>query len=310
MARLLKKILFIVLVLMPAARYELSARSQQPADYRPYFQTVKRALEQTAAEDFTSALNTYRQLFRHYRFAFPRDVFNALQLAIYTNNVSARDSLVRRGAESGVNRKTFMHNPKVLEAFMPADSLLFEQLFLTGRAVWATRVDTSLRREMIGRYKYEQASKSSRGYRSICTDNFRRIAALAAAGRFPGEARIGVADNLVNNYVIPTLCHYPFSYKILQKELHDAMVQGQLQPCSLMYVYGFNQSMWGALYRPGTPRDTITFAKHYNTGFDVKSADTAAVNRARAEMFMVSLDTEVRLEAVSRKHGLAIELGW
>lgn len=310
MALFSDKLLIVLVTLITATGCRSSARNQQPADYGPYFRTVKFALEQTASEDFSGALNTYRQLFRRYSFVFPRDVFNALQLAIQTGNKGARDSLVIRGAESGVRRKTFLQNPRVRDAFLPQDSLLFERLFTAGYSIWITRADTALRREMVSRYNYEQASKGGPEYRSICTDNFQRIAALAKAGRFPGEQRIGVNDELENCYAFATLKHYPFSYKMLQHELRAAMLKGQAQPLSLVCIYGFNQSLTSELYRPGTQPDTVTFAKIYNTGFSWHSSDTAAVDRARAEMFLVSLETQAELKRVARKYGMAIDLGW
>jgi hypothetical protein len=155
----------------------------------------------------------------------------------------------------------------------------------------------------------EQASKGKENYRKVCTDNFNRIRELLQQGRYPGEQIIGVTNELGYGIAFPTLLHYPYAYVLLYDDLWAAAHKGQLQPQSLIYLYGFNQTRTSVLYTEDIPTDTQHFKVEYNP-LDLELVDETKVDSARKSVWLRPLYETSKIKAVAQKHGMDFREGW
>jgi hypothetical protein len=285
-----------------------TAQNQLSTDYSGYFDSILLIEEATSREDFTESLKLYVQTFREYDRVFARDAYNACQLAALTRSEQF-DTFFAYCAQSGVPITLLLRN-RLIAARYNADSARLRSLFIQGDAVYRSRIDTSLRNEFAERFALEQKNKSGDNYRAICTDNYNRIATLAAQGRFPGEAVIGPDDDLGNSHVLATLLHYPYSYIALESALWNAVQSGNAQPAMVLYLYSFNQTRTSILYGSTVPVDTTHFTVCYNLAFGKRSNDLVEVNRQRRLRKVFSTDVEAGLQAIAAKYRLDYKVGY
>jgi hypothetical protein len=298
--------LLLSLILLCSTSWSATKRS---TDYAAYFDGILNAEHKLSNDQLAPALDVYMSLFRKYDFVFARDAYNALQLVILTSGSAQRDSLLLLCASSGVPDSMLSRNELVQGAYKN-NSSRFQQLYARGHAAYMQRIDTALRAEMRLRYKREQASKGKSNYREICTDNFNRIRELSKQGRFPAEQVIGIDDDLNYGVALPTLLHYPYAYVLLHDYLWAAVHKGQLQPLSLMYLYGFNQTRTSALYTNSIPVDTEHFKVRYNIGFGLQSADQNALDSARRKVWLRPQAEKQAILIVAQKHRIDFREGW
>jgi hypothetical protein len=278
-------------------------------DYGDYFAGILKAEVKIAEKDLPGAMQLYNTLFDQWDFVFARDAYNAMQVAVLSGNAAQADKLLSRCARSGVPKEVLMRNAIIKKGYA-AKSKQFDKLYSAGEAAYLKIIDRRLREEFQERFRREQASKGQRNYREIVLDNFNCIAALAKEGRFPGEQLIGVDERLTNDIVFATLLHYPYAYVALYKYLWDALKKGEVQPRTLIYLYGFNQTRTSILYTDDMPVDTKHFTACYNMGFGIRSGNTSAVNSARAGVYMHSVEMEQSVKAAAREYGMDYREGY
>ena len=286
-----------------------SAAQSRSGDYNLYFDGILKAEEQIAQKNLANALKLYAGAFKPHSFVFPRDAFNACQVAVLTKNCALIDTMLFRCALSGVPEKVINGNSLITGAYS-SDTERFRQLYTAGEQIYLARINKSLRREFQQRYRLEQENKGTATHKDICADNFQRILELAKSNQFPGEQLIGVNDNLENARVSATLKHSPYSYTALLPYLPDALRKGEIQPLWLMYIYGFSQSRTSVLYTNRTPVDTVNFKDHYNLAFGIKSTDTIAVNKARKKAGLHSMEMQQKILDQATIYGIDFRMGY
>jgi hypothetical protein len=282
--------------------------AKKRSDYAGYFEGILKAEHLLATNQLPACLDAYAAIFKEYDFIFARDAYNALQLAILTKNAKQQDALVTLCGKSGLPQYLFYRNALVHKVYA-GDSTRFRALYATGNAIYRTRIDTALRSEMQRRFNLEQAAKGQSNYKAICTDNFNRIVELSKQGRFPAEQLIGVNDDLGYGFSFPTLLHYPYAYVLLNDYLWAAVHKGQLQPLSLIYLYGFNKTRTSVLYTDDIPVDTQHFKVQYTTP-DPDLVDETEVDNARKKVWLRPQSETQMIINVAREHGMDFREGW
>lgn len=303
--RMKRALLLLCLTLLCTVHASVAKKGQ---DYAAYFTGILTAEHRLANDELPAALAAYVALFRQFNFVFARDAYNALQLAALVGRPAQRDALLIRCAGAGVPA-TMLSGNVIVHAAYASDDKHFQELFTKGNALYLRQIDTTLRTEILQRYRLEQANKGKEHYRQICTDNFNRIRELSKSGRYPGEQLIGAGDNLGYGFAFPTLLHYPYAYVLLYDQLWAAVHKGQLQPLGLIYLYGFNQTRTSILYTADIPVDTQHFKVDYNAP-DLELSEEAKIDSSRKEVWLRPMYETTMIEAVARKHGIDFREGW
>ena len=285
----------------------LIAIGQKNSDYLQYHTKLLKIEEYNSRGSFDSSIINYNDLFNLYEFVFAKDTYNACQIAALQNH-NVFEHFFYLCAKSGIKKYKLLNN-KLIKSKFDADTATLNALFNKGRDEYFKRIDIKLREEMIQRYNKEQKYKGSEKYYEICNENFNRILELSKQGNFPGENIIGIDDD-IENIIIPTLCHYPYSYRILEPFLKEAVNNGKITPLSLMYVFGFNQTRKSILYTNEIPVDTINFNIAYNIPFGKQSTDFVEVNKQRALKKIFSLSIQNSLRSLNSKYGIDYLLGY
>lgn len=285
-----------------------SAHAQARMDYTGYHETMLMIEQWIANEEFDQAIVGYQTLIKTYGRLLARDAFNACQVAATLGHPKT-DSLYYYCALAGVPEAVLKHNTKTAQARV-ADIDHFDALYKAGHAKYLARIDVNLRNEFIDRFNKEQQAKGQPGYKDVVTDNFNRIRQLALQGKFPGEQTIGVDNNLENSYVTSTLLHYPYSYKLLEKEIDAGIRRGEIQPLSALYLYGFNQTRTSVLYDRTIPNEDAYFNLSYNLPFGKFDSNTAAVDANRAVKWVSSLKVHSDIARVAKQYRIDYKLGY
>jgi hypothetical protein len=266
-------------------------------------------IEQWVADaEFDQALVGYEALIADYGRLLARDAFNACQIAALRNHPKT-DSFYFYCALAGVPEALLKQNVNTGKVRM-RNSAHYDALYRMGNTAYTARIDTALRREFISRFNQEQQSKGKPEYKDIVTQNFNRIRDLAVQGKFPGEQTIGVDNNLENGYVTPTLLHYPYSYKLLERYIEAGIRRGEIQPLGALYVYGFNQTRTSVLYDQNIPHEDAYFSLTYNLPFGKYDSNTETVNANRAKKMVASLKVHNDIERVMRQYHIDYKLGY
>lgn len=297
------KTIILFLILTQAQRAQL-----QQQDYITYHKSIMGIESLLSNDSLEMAVEEYDRLFHLYDFVFARDAYNACQLAALTSSTHM-PYFYKRCIEAGISTQMLQANSRI-NVWIKKNSSQRKDLEKDGMMKYNSRIDHALRDEWIERFQLEQEHKLTSTYKDICTANFNRIRELAKAGKFPGEQRIGPDDQLENSFVFSTLKHYPNSYKLLEKEIEEGIRQGQIQPLSALYIYGFNQTRTSVLYTAAVPDETNYFQVCYNLPFGKMSRDIDAVNKARASKYISSVDTMQKVEQVMQQYGLVYKEGW
>lgn len=284
-----------------------SVYGQKKQDYAWYHDRILEIEELNAREQFDSSLTLYYNVFSQYNRVLVRDAYNACQLAAL-QNAKQFPQFFYTCARSGISRNKLLAHPLIHSRYI-ADSTHLNKLYNQGIREYSRRIDLTLRNEMLQRYENEQKNKGKANYLQVCSDNFNRILELSRQGKFPGEDRIGTDDDL-QSIILPTLCHYPYSYTLLEPYFTDALKGGKVTPVSLIYLYGFNQTRTSILYTSEIPTDTLHFNIAYNLPFGKQSDDVNEVNRQRALKKVYSLSVQKGLKMTMRKYGIDYHMGY
>ncbi|MBL7754025.1 MAG: hypothetical protein JNM44_06065 [Chitinophagaceae bacterium] len=295
-------ILFIVLILL-----NLSSLAQDTKDYTNYHHQITKIESDLSRGAFENAMAAYHQLGQRFNRMLARDAFNACQIAAFQKSPQFH-WFVYHSANAGILLSTLLENRLIREGFLN-DTITFLQTYSSGYKRYSKRIHPDLREEMLRRYELEQKNKGRENYLQICTDNFNRILELAKNGQFPGEELIGVNAD-IESIVIPTLCHFPYSYVLLQPYLNKALQDGNLNLRSIFYLYSFNQARQSMLYTPQISIDTVHFTEIYNLPFGFQSEDTALVNRNRIRHGLLPLDAQKRLKSITAGYGIDYLMGY
>lgn len=285
-----------------------SVHAQGRMDYTSYHETMIPVEQWIANEEFDQAIVGYQTLIKIYGRLLARDAFNACQIAAALGHPKT-DSLYYYCALAGVPEAVLKHNPKTATARMD-DIDHYDALYKSGNAKYLARIDVNLRNEFIDRFNREQQAKGQPSYKDIVTDNFNRIRQLALQGKFPGEQTIGVDNNLEVSYVMATLLHYPYSYKLLEREIETGIRHGEIQPLSALYLYGFNQTRTSVLYDRTVPNEDDYFNLSYNLPFGKFDSNTEAVDANRAKKWVPSLKVHSDIERVAKQYHIDYKLGY
>ena len=285
-----------------------SVHAQTRMDHTSYHETMLMIEQWIANEEFDQAIVGYQTLIKIYGRLLARDAFNACQIAALLGHPKM-DSLYYYCALAGVPEAVLKHNTKTATVRI-TDVDHFDALYKAGNAKYLERIDINLRNEFIGRFNREQQAKGQPGSKDIVTDNFNRIRQLALQGKFPGEQTIGVDNNLETNYVMATLLHYPYSYKLLEREIEAGIRHGEIQPLSALYLYGFNQTRTSVLYDHTIPNEDAYFNLSYNLPFGKFDSNTAAVDANRAKKWVSSLTVHSAIERVAKQYHIDYKLGY
>jgi hypothetical protein len=298
------RILFLLITLLVTS----AAKAQSAKDYTGYHQTMLLVEQWIAEEDFDQAIIGYKALIKDYGRLLARDAFNACQIAALLKHPYT-DSLYYHCALAGVPEALAKHNIHIAKARMQAIDH-FDALYIAGNTQYLSRIDAKLRKEFIDRYNKEQQMKSDPDYKDIVTANFNRIQQLAAQGKYPGEQTIGVDNNLENTYVTATLLHYPYSYKLLEREIEAGIRRGEIQPLGALYVYGFNQTRTSVLYNQNVPHEDAYFNLTYNLPFGKYDSNAETVNVNRANKMVSSLKVHSDIDRVAKQYRIDYKLGY
>jgi hypothetical protein len=280
---------------------------QDHQDYSLYHDKILLIEAFNSRASFDSSIIMYSDIFSQYSRVFAKDAYNACQIAALKKNKYFSDFFYAC-AKSGITKNELLSNGLIQSGFA-RDSIKLNALYLKGIQSHLNRIDTTLRREMIQRFETEQKIKGKEGYAAVCTDNFNRILELATQGRFPGEDLIGNIDR-TESIILPTLCHYPYSYKIMEPYLIEAVKKGKLTPASLIYLYGFNQTRTSILYTADIPCDTLNFKLSYNMPYGAQSYDFAEVDRQRSLKKIYTMSVQKNLRSVMAKYGVDYQMGY
>lgn len=236
-----------------------------------------------------------------------RDAYNACQIAALKKHKSFSNFFFLC-AKSGISKQRLLKN-SIIQSQYFEDSTKYKAIHLKGTQEFLTRIDTALRREMIERADKEQKNQGKENYSKICADNFNRILELTKQGKFPGESIIGISED-IESIILPTLCHYPYSYKELKPFLTKAINEGNITPIALIYLYGFNQTRRSILYSPNIATDTLNFKISYNMPFGHQSNDFTQVNEQRKIKNIMSISVEKGLKELNKKYKLDYLFGY
>ena len=298
--------LFILLSFLVCLNFNIKA--QEKKNYLKYHQMIIQIEEILADEKFEDAINQYKLLFQSYDFVFARDAFNACQIAYFNNNHNA-PSFIIKCAYAGVPKNTLLSSPYIAKVW-DKSAPYYDSVYKKQWALYISRINLGLRNEFIARYKLEQANKGMPDYKEICYDNFKRILQLAQKGAFPGEQQIGVNDDLEIGFILATLKHYPYSYRILYQQIEKGIAEGNILPISALYVYGFNQTRTSILNTRLIPVDTTNFKPCYNIAFGKQSTDIETVNKQRKSKFVAGVEVHQKIEALNLKYQLDYKFGY
>jgi hypothetical protein len=280
---------------------------QREQDYTLYHEKIVVIEEHNARGSFDSSLAMYYDIFNKYNRVLARDAYNACQLsALKKSKHFAHYFYVC--AKSGITKPMLLNNYLIGREYK-LDSNNLNTLYANGLKEYLNRIDTTLRNEMILRFNNEQKSKGKENYSKICTDNFNRIFELSKEGRFPGEDIIGNDDDL-ESIILPTLCHYPYSYRILEPYLTDALNKGKTTPISLLYLYSFNQTRRSILYTSNIPSDTTNFNIDYNMPFGRQSNNLEEVDKQRSIRNVIPLAVQKSLKNFMARYGIDYRIGY
>lgn len=285
----------------------LTLYGQKTKNYVDYHHKMLRIEECTARENFDSSITMYFDLFNEYERVFSKDAYNACQIAALIKHKHF-SYFFTKCAETGIKKQFLFENELIHSSYLN-DTISLNKSYIIGINKFNTKIDTALRRDFFRRYETEQKIKGKDGYAEICEDNFNRILDLAKQGKFPGEDLIGNTD-LMESMVIPTFCHYPYSYKFIEPYLEEALNRGQITPISIVYFYGFNQARTSKLYNEKIPIDTVNYRICYNMPFGKQSYDFKEVNRQRLIHLIFSMATQNNLRNLRTKHKLDYQLGY
>jgi hypothetical protein len=292
----MKKIISLMLIYFSSFVW-----AQQAIDYSEYNDLMLTIEACNARESFDSSIQKYSTVFTKYERVFAADAYNACQIAALKKHKYFPDFFYKC-AHSGISKTRLLSNALIKDMFI-TDSTNLNVLYSKGNKAYLKRIDANLREEMIKRSRKEQESKGKPNYASICTDNFNRILELTKAGKYPSENLIGIDDD-IENIVFPTLCHYPYSFKILQPYFTEAVMKGKITPLSILYLYGFNQMRRSVLYTNDIPVDTTNFKIAYNIPYGKESYDFKEVNKQRAIKKVPSMSVHTALRNLRAKYGL------
>ncbi len=292
----MKKIISLIFI-----SFSSSIWAQPSIDYTDYTDWMLTIEACNARESFDSALVKYAYVFNKYKRVFAADAYNACQIAALKKHKFFPDFFYKC-AQSGISKSRLLSNALIKNIFI-TDSTQLSALYAKGNKAYLKRIDLSLREEMLKRSSNEQKSKGQPNYASVCTDNFNRILELTKAGKFPGEYLIGL-DEDIENIIFPTLCHYPYSFKMLQPYFAEALVKGKVTPLSVLYLYGFNQMRRSVLYTSAIPVDTTNFKIAYNIPYGKEVYDFIEVNKQRAIKKVASMEVHNALRNIRSKYGL------
>ena len=280
---------------------------QKDKDYSLYHYIILKIEECNSRGSFDSSIAMYSDIFNKYDRVLARDAYNACQIAALQNNKHFSDFFFFC-AKSGITKTKLLSN-RLIKSKFTTDSVKLNTLFSKGSKDYFKRIDTTLRQEMIQRSDNEQKNKGKEKYFEICKDNFNRILDLSKQDKFPGENIIGNSDE-VESLIFPTLCHYPYSFRIMEPFLIDALNTGKVTPLSLIYLYGFNQTRKSILYTNDIPVDTINFKIAYNMPYGMQSTDFTEVNKQRTIKKIFSMSIQNNLRGLNSKHGLDYKIGY
>jgi hypothetical protein len=280
---------------------------QNNQDYSLYHDKVLLIEEYNSRASFASSIIMYSDIFSKYGRVLARDAYNACQIAALKKHKCFFDFFYTC-AKSGITKNELLNN-KLIQSEFNRDSIKLNALYLKGVKDYLSRIDTALRREMIQRFETEQKIKGKEGYSEVCTNNFNRILELAKQGRFPGEDLIGNID-MMESIILPTLCHYPYSYKVMEPYLIEALSKGKVTPISLIYLYGFNQTRTSVLYTTDISLDTVNFKISYNMPFGKQSYNFDEVNKQRSLKKIYSMLVQKNLRNEMIKYGLDYQMGY
>ncbi len=144
---------------------------------------------------------------------------------------------------------------------------------------------------------------------------------MIKAGKFPGEAIIGIDDKnfvsslsdceLDNSRIIVTLLHYDYPISEIGEQVFiKAIENGALHPREFATIYNFEKTKVSVLYKKSTKKHAELPDYQFNFPFGPVSADLKKVSSDRWEFGICKEEVDQKKAAICKKHGMKLDFGY
>jgi hypothetical protein len=327
------------------------AKSGAQPDYINYHKEIIHAEQFFLKKDLEGSLKKYQQIFSVYNKPFAKDCFIALQIACLRYDTANASYFFEKCFQRGVHWEALKSVPQIfnmLRDTYPYDKRI-KELYESARKKYLSSIDMGLRKTVIAMLMNDHSHKaggrdSIRGpiYTDVLDDNIRRLDSICKKTGYPGEKKIGIWDHEVyedgsHRYStflssLPSIMYYHHycGYRIMCKELMNAVKNGELQPkeYALIYEWSYayqkrkkfaddNAEKYSRYLRSYNFYDFKLVCDHedqtkyYNVYIDRSrhSPDTTFVNKCRNEIGIASLEHEKQKRQFAAKYQLKFFFG-
>jgi len=300
---------------------------QAQDDYSEYHQSIILVEDLISNEKFADAVKEYNKIFEAYDYVFLKDILIAAQVAYLSDDIEKTNEWLLRAVTDGYDCNCIKKLPIFKEYIDLDEWKKIESQYEELNDEYLTTIDLGLHYEFHHRYKQEQENKSNRiKYKDIVTDNYRRIKSLMDSIPFPSERIVGIDDGAIfpttiggslsnceagNSKVIPTLLHYDNPITDIGIDKFSAALKlGHLHPRQFASIYSFESNYVSRLSGNRSVNKPRLPEYFFNFGFGKKIDDFERVNSDRRKFGICSLETEKKLEIVSKKYNIRISYGY
>lgn len=270
-----------------------------------YYEKMNKGKAFALDNDLASAVDSYRQAFENFDFAFARDCYHAMELAIYANDSIHLDYFIKKSITLGI-RTVDLEKSGKLNGYLKSD--LYTEIKEAEDSllvIYRSGVNWKLRAEIIEMFKddqeirdrYYNASffkriKIQKQWESLNSQQVERLIEITKQYGFPGESLIGLDRNQMHPKIRTTnfsagmpivllIHHYSQPNQSFDNLLAEEVKKGNLYNEHFATICDFEAEFGKGKYENHG---------YYGLRHKPKKYDADALNKKREEIGILSFE--------------------
>ncbi len=311
-------------------------------NYINYHKEIIKAESLLYQTQMKACLKQYRKTIDTYPKTFARDAFLAFQIACMIKDTSAISYFIEKSVSNGVSWEPINY-VEYYQNIISTNSNYqrrLENLYTHAREKYESSINPNLRNYILGLLEEDDKHRTDNKdsllnakWCSVIDINGQKMDSIIHKMGFPGEHITGIFNSEVvivqgrndrptgvQIHPVPSriFYHNQCTFQSVQKELIDAIKQGELTPkeYALLHEWSYNTLLknfrWQDKYYKFPCEKPAKKEKQYNFFLDPfsYSKDTLFVNKCREEIGMSSVEHEKKLIDFGKANNLFVRYGF